>query len=150
MSDGLSIVRVVPAEIERVFDAWARAELLARWFGCSRGWSTRVECDCVVGGSYRIEMRDGERTMSVAHGRYLQVERPNRLVFSWSSEGQVNVPHSVVSLQFRALGAHTELTLSHDLQPETELAKAHARGWRACLDGLGSLLTTQTQTGEAR
>lgn len=69
-----------PAE---VYDAWLDPACVRRWFGPGLGETQPVEIDAVVGGAFRIaQVRGGE---VIGHaGRYLVLDRPSRLVFTWA------------------------------------------------------------------
>ncbi|UJR84652.1 SRPBCC family protein [Sandaracinus amylolyticus] len=136
----LVVTRVLPAPIARVFDAWTRSETLARWFTCTPAWDATAESDLRVGGRYRVVMREGARVAGVAYGEYLEVDPPRRLVFTWSSEGNAPVQGSVVTVELEPLGAHTRLTLTHDLDPSSAVGRAHARGWDGTLARLRAWL----------
>jgi len=136
----LRVKRLLPAEVNRVFDAWKRADAMSRWFACDPGWTATATNDFRVGGKYRIEMRCGDDTLGVASGEYLEVDPPHRLVFTWSSEGRVNVTNSVVTVDLKESGALTELTLTHDLDPGTAVGRAHSGGWEGALTKLEGYL----------
>ncbi len=139
-ADVLQLKRVLPADIHRVFDAWRTAEAMSRWFVCDHDWTATATNDFRVGGKYRVEMRNGERTVGVASGEYREIDPPRRLVFTWRSEGPVGIDHSIVTIELKALGAKTELSLRHDIAPETPPGRAHAEGWRGCLANLEQYL----------
>jgi uncharacterized protein YndB with AHSA1/START domain len=74
------------------------------------------------------------------YGRYLQVEPPRLLEFTWVSEG----PHgkeSVVLIELIPNGKGTDLTLTHDGLPTEEMVKSHEGGWTGFLDSLRDRLT---------
>jgi uncharacterized protein YndB with AHSA1/START domain len=81
-------------------------------------------------------MLNDERTVATASGEYLEIEPPHRLVFTWSSKGRLLVENSVVTVELAALGGRTELTLTHDLDPDSDEGRAHARGWEGALTNL--------------
>jgi uncharacterized protein YndB with AHSA1/START domain len=57
VSVGLVVRCTLPGSRERVFAAWTRPELMCWWFHPEPGWTTWVEADVRVAGSYRLEMR---------------------------------------------------------------------------------------------
>ena len=84
----LRVERTFDASPEEVFDAWTNPEVLRRWWRPNPAWSTPVaEVDLRVGGRYRISMEDPESgTKHTAGGKYSEVSRPQRLVYSWQWE----------------------------------------------------------------
>jgi uncharacterized protein YndB with AHSA1/START domain len=71
-----------------------------------------------------------------AHGTYKEVVPPERLVFTYNSEGADPVePETVLTVAFARLGGgRTRPTLRH-VGLETEMARdVHAAGWSRCFD----------------
>lgn len=132
----LELKRLLPAEIGRVFAAWSSADALSRWFMCAPGWTATTSLDFRVGGKFRVEMHSAGRPVGTASGEYREIDPPRRLVFTWTAEGAVGVRDSVVVVELKAIGAQTELTLTHDLAPGTPEGRAHESGWHACLASL--------------
>jgi uncharacterized protein YndB with AHSA1/START domain len=134
----LRIVRVLSAPPEEVFDAWTDPESLAVWMAPGSVRRSVVEADARVGGRFLIVMQgpdcDHEHT-----GEYLVVERPRRLVFTWTSAATGGRP-TTVSVELRARGRdETELTLVHEgLTGEAE--PSHRSGWGDILRKLGTTL----------
>jgi uncharacterized protein YndB with AHSA1/START domain len=79
----VTVRREIAAPAEDLFDAWLDAQSLGSWFRPCGG-ETRAETDPRVGGTFRIVMVDDES--SIVHtGTYREIDRPRRLVFTWSS-----------------------------------------------------------------
>jgi uncharacterized protein YndB with AHSA1/START domain len=126
-SPPLRIVRVLSAPPEEIFDAWLDAASLAVWMAPGDVERSTVEVDPRVGGRFRIVMKaprgDHEHT-----GEYLVLERPRRLVFTWTSEA-THGRSTTVSIELRPHGkGETELTLVHEGLP-AETADDHRSGW---------------------
>jgi uncharacterized protein YndB with AHSA1/START domain len=139
-STSLRITRIIKAERERVFDALTRASEMSSWFVVDPSWSARATNELRVGGSYRIEMDRGDGTIFVAFGEYLEIDPPERLVFTWSSAIPA-VQRSIVTIVLTVVGTATEVDLTHDLLPDTDEGRAHAVGWQGSLDNLERFLT---------
>jgi uncharacterized protein YndB with AHSA1/START domain len=58
--DGVSVRRILKARRERVFEAWTRPDLMARWFFPGANWTAAINSELKVGGRYEIATRDAE------------------------------------------------------------------------------------------
>ena len=98
--------------------------------------STDAQSDAVVGGSYRIVMHqpDGEVVEHV--GKYLEIDPPHRLVFTWASPATQR-KDSLVSIDFIESEGTTEISLTHEQLPEY-MAQAHVGGWTSALEKLAA------------
>ncbi len=134
----LVLRRTYAAPPQRVFDAWTKPELAARFFGPGDMTVPEIEMDVRTGGAYRIVMLhpDGERF--VARGTYRDVRAPERLSMSWTWEEDdpAEEHQSLLTLQFSAVEGGTELVLTHELIKSVESRDRHAQGWSAILEQL--------------
>ncbi|NBB16254.1 SRPBCC domain-containing protein [Caulobacter sp. SLTY] len=129
----LSVSHRYSASPERVFDAWLDPEKAGHFlFATPGGRMTRVEIDPVVGGGFTITEQRGE--VEAEHvGRYLEIDRPRRLVFefgvpAYSSEmGRVEI-------DIAPLEAGCRLTLTAWVDPE--YADRTEQDWTKILAGL--------------
>lgn len=133
----LEIRKTISGKVDTVFDAFTKPEIMAEWFYGTDEGRAEVESDFSVGGEFVIRMfkTDGSASSCAEyepHGKYLEIDRPNKVVFTWISEGFVD--YSVVTIDFKSIGDETELTLRHEL-PE-QVAGVHQEGWNACLGNL--------------
>jgi len=90
---------------ERVFAAWTRPDALRLWW-CPAGWvPTRIEVDLRPGGEYRLSMTRQSGTPSVTvHGRFLKIEPPRKLVYTWLWDGAfAEMPETTVTIDFARL-----------------------------------------------
>jgi len=80
------LTRVFDAPRDLVFRAWTEEEHLSRWFG-PRGFTTTThEIDVRVGGRWRFEMLAPDGTRYDNRVVFLEIERPERLVFDHSTD----------------------------------------------------------------
>lgn len=132
------VTRRFSASPERVFDAWLDAQQAASWmFATPTGEMVRAEIDARVGGTFCfVDRRDGE---DVEHtGEYLEIDRPRRLVFTFSVDSS---EADWVSIDIVPLETGCELTLTHELHPVwAEYASRAEEGWSTMLDGLAQAL----------
>jgi uncharacterized protein YndB with AHSA1/START domain len=79
------IERTFAASAEDVFDAWTSPEVMRRWFHCAPDWSTpEAEVDLRLGGEVRVVMRKPDGTEAEMQGEYTLIDRPHRLVMTWT------------------------------------------------------------------
>ena len=140
--------KVISARRSDVFDAWTKPEIMQAWFLPAKNWASKCAIDLRVGGHWENDMIDVEGAgkhgrknkpgESFLHqGEYVEIRRPERLVFTWKTPFVSNT--SRVTVELRDLGAKTELTLTHELLETPELRDAHNTGWTTCLDNLAAL-----------
>jgi uncharacterized protein YndB with AHSA1/START domain len=67
----------IAARPETVFDFFVDPEKMVRWKG------RRAELDPRPGGVYRVDIND----QAIARGEYVEIDAPNRVVFTWGWEG---------------------------------------------------------------
>ncbi|MFI5041186.1 MAG: SRPBCC domain-containing protein [Acidimicrobiales bacterium] len=111
----------IEASPETVFAFFTDPARMVAWKGID------AKLDPVPGGTYRVDMNGRD----VARGEYVEVDPPNRVVFTWGWEADGNpVPpgSSTVEVTFRPDGAATIVRLVHrDLPIGAEAP--HAEGW---------------------
>ncbi|MDQ3987544.1 MAG: SRPBCC domain-containing protein [Actinomycetota bacterium] len=142
----LRISRRIKAPRERVFAAWTDPEEIPRWFGAPGNDFPAVEVDLRVGGGYRFVMQaPGGFELALA-GTYLEVEPPNRLVYSFGWDRDLPFPggeqmrETRVTVEFLDRGAETEIVLTHEGFPNDDSAAFHDAGWTVSLDRLSTLV----------
>ena len=118
-------------------DAWTTPEHMAGWF--SPMTTVKIpKLDLREGGEYRIDMK-GEERDHVHAGRYLKVDRPRELAFTWISEG-TGQQETVVTVRFEPRDGGTVLTLTHEKLPGEESRENHRKGWLVICDRLDEVL----------
>jgi uncharacterized protein YndB with AHSA1/START domain len=85
-------------------------------------------------------MSNGTGEKYQPHGTYLEIVPPEKLVFTWSSEGFVT--DTKVTIELFERGGETELVLTHEL-PEG-MIEPHRQGWTNCLSHLEVYLASAT------
>ena len=145
MSDpgAVEINRLLPAPIAEVFDWWTQAEKLREWM--SPVGVAEATVDLRIGGKFRIVMRSGD--VAIDHtGKFLEIEMPRRLVFTWVSAFTGPDP-SLVTVELEPDGDNaTRLRLIHSKLPEA-IAASHRDGWGTMLDRLETSLRADAAEG---
>ena len=74
-------------------------------------------------------------------GTYLEVSRPERLVYTFCWRGPPGeIPETQVTVEFHERGVATEIVITHERQPSSRVQEFHAWGWIVSLDRLSELL----------
>jgi uncharacterized protein YndB with AHSA1/START domain len=137
----VTIERTFAASAEDVFDAWTSPEVMRRWFHCKPDWGTpEAEVDLRVGGTIRVAMRKPDGTEVHAQGNYALIDRPRRLVMTWTFDDDPS-NEQLIELSFsEAQGATTVLMVNSRISTD-ERRGSQDQGWRGCLDELERILT---------
>ncbi len=142
-NDTLTLTRLFKAPRERLFAAFTTPESMNQWFGCG-GKVTTCTTDFRIGGSYRLETRNPESGETfIVTGAYREITPPAKITFTWTYPEDSDWANceSLVSVEFKAIGDQTEMTLTHTGFPSAESRGNHSTGWGSCLDKIDSLLT---------
>jgi uncharacterized protein YndB with AHSA1/START domain len=135
------IERTFPAPAEEVFDAWTDPEVMRRWLHCDPDWETPVaEVVLRVGGKVRIVMRKPDGTEVGAHGEYTVIDRPRRLVMTWTFDDDP-ANQQLMDLTFLESAGSTTVLLVNSGISTDERRDAQDVGWQGCLDQLERLVT---------
>ena len=134
----VNVKRTINAPIEKVFDAWLNPETLAQFILPMPGMpEPNVENDAKEGGEFTIVMHVGEDEVPHA-GKYLEINRPNKLVFTWSSP--YSTDDSTVTLNFSEIENNkTVVELTHIKFLDEEARSDHEGGWTNILVALNNL-----------
>jgi uncharacterized protein YndB with AHSA1/START domain len=133
------VTRRFEASAERVFDAFLDPAKAGRFlFATPTGTMVRVEIDARVGGAFTFVDRRGDED-AVHIGEYLELDRPRRLVFSFSAD-PAEAP-SRVEIDIVAAGGGCEVILTHEMAPEwADFLDRTRDGWTCILEGLARTL----------
>ena len=136
------IERTFAASAEEVFDAWTSPDVMRRWFHCNSAWETPVaDVDLQVGGKIRVVMRRPDGTEVEAQGIFTLIDRPHRLVMTWTFDDDP-LNEQLLELSFtESKGATTVLLVNSRISTD-ERRDEQANGWQGCLDELDRLLAS--------
>lgn len=131
----IEVSKTISASAEAIFDAWLDPKKLASFVLPKPGMPhPEVSNDPRIGGGFEIIMQVGDNKIP-HHGEYLEMDRPNRLSFTWNSP--FSADGSVVSIALEQVeDMKTEVTLTHTRFPNQESYENHKIGWGHILDAL--------------
>lgn len=126
----ITVSRAIPAPAEAVFDVWMDPKSPGGpWFGAEG-----IIMNPVVDGLFYFAVQHEGRTWA-HYGRFLKIQRPRQVEYTWVSEATKGV-ESVVAVTFDPRGDQTEVTLRHSNVPDDELGLQHKDGWSWTLGAL--------------
>jgi uncharacterized protein YndB with AHSA1/START domain len=135
----LVLKRELAASPDVVFDAWTQPEHMQHWFGPTPEFKLPIrEVDLQVGGKYRIGFESPDGAMHIVGGEFSVVEKPNKLVYTWEWEepGEHAGCETLITIDFNAIEAGTELVLTQERFGSTEMRDSHNMGWSGAIDQL--------------
>ena len=134
----VNVKKTIHAPIERVFDAWLDPKMLSMFMMPMPGMpESDVENDVREGGSFTIIMHAGDDKLPHT-GKYLEISRPDKLVFTWDSH--CSVDNSTVTLNFTKIDDNkTNVFLSHVKFIDEKTRSDHEAGWSGILDKLSKV-----------
>jgi glutathione S-transferase len=154
----LTMTRYFRAPREKVWDAFVDPALMSAWM-CPRGMSGEVRATPQVGGDYRLQMSARDGTRFTAIGRYVELDRPRRVAYTWGWEGGQMLPEglqTLIEVELSERDGGTELVMRHSGLPDAASRDGHAAGWTSCLNRLNDAVdargsaATLTLLGDAR
>jgi uncharacterized protein YndB with AHSA1/START domain len=116
----------INATPDEIFPYLTESSLFVQWLG------TSATLDPVPGGEFALDFENTQ-----ARGRYVTVDPPHRVVFTWGVPGDEILPagSSTVEITLTTDGDGTIVQLLHHDLPAAR-RDDHAEGWKACLGTL--------------
>ena len=124
---------VVRADVDTVFNHFVDPTLLTQW------WPSGAETDPQTGGTYHMWW-DGPGWH--LRGRYVQVERPHRLVWTWKWDHD-DTPARVVEVDLTTEEGSTVIQIDHEAASQGE-RESYVDGWNHFLGRLEALFEIPT------
>ncbi len=133
----ITVTRAIPASAEEVFDVWINPKSPGGpWFGADR-----VILNPVVDGLFYLAVKHEGRTWP-HYGRFLKIDRPRVVEYTWMSEGTKGA-ESIVTVTMEAKGEDTEVTLRHSGVPDDDMGRKHKEGWTWVLSALAEVFASR-------
>jgi uncharacterized protein YndB with AHSA1/START domain len=134
------IERTFQASAEKVFDAWTNEEVIRRWFRPQAGWlEPDAEVDLRVGGAIRVVMRNPNGEPVGAGGEYTLIERPHRLVFTWTFDDDPS-NEQLIEIEFIEEDEGTRVVFVNSQISDRERRDSQYDGWSTCIDEMQRVL----------
>jgi uncharacterized protein YndB with AHSA1/START domain len=124
----------IAASPETVYDFFTDPDKMIQWMGRD------ADLDPRPGGAMRCDINGRD----VASGRFVELDPPNRIVFTWGWEPEDSVTRpgsSTVDVALQPEGDGTLVTLTHRDLPTAEAREAHSHGWNHYLERLATVAT---------
>jgi uncharacterized protein YndB with AHSA1/START domain len=132
----ITVTRTIAAPAEKIFDVWIDPKSPGGpWFGVDR-----VIVNPVVDGLFYHAVKHEGRTWP-HYGRFLAIERPRRVEYTWVSEATRGV-ESIVLFTLEPKVSNTEVTIRHSGVPDDEMGHRHKEGWTWVLSMLAESVTS--------
>ncbi|WP_102143618.1 SRPBCC family protein [Mycobacterium hubeiense] len=134
------VQRVMPAAPDVVFDQWLDPEALAEWMCPRPTYCVSIVVEPHVGGKVHFDVDDSGTSVLIT-GRFLAIDRPRLLRFTWSSSDFPDPTlASIVNVTFEPHGEdETLMSIEHSLLPPTEFDNYNS-GWALTCDQLATVL----------
>ncbi|HSW14395.1 MAG TPA: SRPBCC domain-containing protein [Solimonas sp.] len=131
-SGSIVVRRTIPATVDELFDAFLDADSLAQWMHPGITARSTVSVDARVGGRFEVVMHHEGGPLR-HYGEYRVIERNRKLVFTWFSDATHHM-ETLVTVEFLARTASTEVVLTHERMPDHDAALKHNHGWTLALE----------------
>jgi len=133
----ITVARTIPASPEKVFDLWMDANSPGGpWFGAER-----VILNPVVDGLFYFAGKHEGRIWP-RYGRFLQINRPHQVEYTWMSEATKGA-ESIVTVTLELQGDETQITRRHSGVPDEEMGRRHQEGWAWVLNALADAVASR-------
>lgn len=128
---------------QRVYDAILDPAMIARFmFGplLREEEILHIRAEPRVGGAFSYKVRRGDNEIDHV-GTFLELDPPNRIVFTWSIAGAGDDDPSVVTIDITPTNDGCSLRLTHEMAEQWASFVDRSRdGWRKMLGVLATLL----------
>ena len=126
----LRLQRTLPAPRVAVYSALSDPGQLAKWWGPRGFTAPSVDFDPRVGGSYRIAMQPPEGDVFHLSGKFLEVDPPARLAYTFRWEPpDPDDRETVATLSLQERGERTVVLLTQGEFATAERLGLHEDGW---------------------
>lgn len=133
----LRISRTYDAPRRLVFEAWTKAEHVARWFTPRPLTTSECTVDFRPGGLFSVGMRMPEGTEHAFSGTFGEIVVPERLSFAGKLPDGNEVETTVT---FSEAGGKTTVNVRQTYSFQSDATRGAPQGWTQTLDQLGEVV----------
>jgi uncharacterized protein YndB with AHSA1/START domain len=140
----IAITRVFDAPRELVWKVWTEAAHIAQWWGPKGFTNTIHKMDVKPGGRWEFIMHGPDGVNYPNKVTYLEVQRPERLVYDHGDKGELT--YFRVTVSFEDLGGKTKVSMQMLFETSKQRNKVVEKfgaveGLKQNMDKLGDYLT---------
>ena len=132
----LTVERVIDAPAEKLFDAWLDPETMKRFICPFDTTVPTAFSDAHEGGRFEVMMRVNGKDLPHT-GTYNEIDRPNRLVFTWESHASRDDSEVTLTFTPGTGGTHVKLTQVRFVGEDQR--EGHRKGWTSILEKLAAV-----------
>ena len=146
----LVIIRTFTALRDLVWKSWTDPVMFALWYGLPNSTLYNVVFDVRPGGSWHAIMRIPDAPDMPWKGDFLEVVKPEKLVFALSDPENLDNPdREIVTVTFEQLDGKTRIIFRQtgNLPPE-EYRDGLRKGWTTFFDRLEQLFKSMKRESE--
>jgi uncharacterized protein YndB with AHSA1/START domain len=144
--DSLSftLTKVVEASPERVWWAWTDAGEVSSWLAKNEGSKPEVSLDVSEGGVWQVTLNGDDGQLGLPwSGRYLEVESPERLVFT--IDARSGIGNEIITVEFKERGERTtEVVVT---QSDNGRFDGLKKGWSGFMTRMGWYVMAHRDAG---
>ena len=141
-NSSIRISRYFSASPQEVWQAWTDPKLVQSWFGSDpNGTVLDASLDVRLGGTFEVTFRNSDDTQFTCMGIYQEIEKYQRLVFTWTWKGRPEV-REWVTLVFQAEQNGTLMIFEH-ANIDTGTTHDYETGWNSTFDKLERTLQAE-------
>ena len=141
-NSSITISRYFSAAPRDVWQAWTDPQLVKSWFGSDpKGTILDASLDVRPGGTFAVTFRNFDDTQFTCTGTYQEIEKDQRLVFTWTWKERPEVSE-LVTLTFQAEQNDT-LMIFEQANIDAGTTHDYETGWNSTFDKLERTLKAE-------
>ncbi len=139
--NSIKISKYFAASPQEVWRAWTDPSIVKSWFGSDpKGIVQEASLDVRLGGTFEVTFRNSDETQYTCMGKYIEVEKGQKLVFSWAWKDRPDTVE-LVTVLFLAQPPGTLMMFEHaDIDSST--THNYEIGWNSTFEKLERALRT--------